>query len=301
MLRPDLLHLMRVFRAVVQHGSFTSAARSLGVQSPAVSKAIAKLETDLGMQLLIRSTRSVGVTDGGKLLYDEAIRILADLEDTYSAVKSRSPEPSGTLRLSATVAFGEVVLAPLLPKFMLRHPGVAIDLRLTNDLLNLNVDDTDLVLRSTPRLENNALFGRLVCTQSRAVLASPAYLEEYGRPSHPAELERHKGLVFKAGLTFNKWKFSIDGQHVDITVRPALISNNYAALVEAAKGGVGVARVFDYQVGGELQRGTLVRLFEEYELPHQNIYALYRQKRRQSPKVNAFITFLEESLKSDLG
>lgn len=294
--RSDLFHLLRTFRAVVENGSFSGAALSLGIQPPAVSKAIAKLEADLGVQLLVRSTRAVSLTDSGELFHREAERILSDLDDAYSSIRTYAGELVGTLRVSATVAFGQRILAPFLPQFMVRYPGIMIELRLTNDILSLHGDDVDLVLRSTPELENSSNYSRLISTQDRMIVTAPDYLRTHGPIGHPEELVGHRCLVFRASRLFDQWTLSRDGKSWTVRVKPVLISNDYHTLVDAAVQGAGIAQLFDYQAKELLERGTLVQLLDSFDLPKQNIYAIYRQKRRHATKVDAFIGFLEEAL-----
>ncbi|QKG71877.1 LysR family transcriptional regulator [Erythrobacter mangrovi] len=296
MFRSDLFHLLRTFRAVVENRSFSGAAQSLGIQPPAVSKAIAKLEADLGVQLLVRSTRAVSLTDSGELFHREVERILSDLEDARSVIQTFAGEPVGALRVSATVAFGQRILSPLLPRFMNKYPGITIDLRLTNDILSLHGDDVDLVLRSTPELEDSSNYTRLISTQDRMIVVAPDYLRKHGPIGHPEKLAGHRCLAFRANRLFDRWTFSKDGVSWTVRVKPILVSNDYQTLLDAAVQGAGIAQLFRYQAQGSVERGELVHLLDSFELPKQNIYAIYRQKRRHATKVDAFVGFLEEAL-----
>lgn len=297
MLRADLFHLMNVFRAVVRTGSFPAAATALGTKPPAVSKAIAKLETDLGVQLLLRSTRSMSLTESGEEFYHETARMLDEVEALHSAISNHANEPAGTLRVSATAAFGQSILAPVLPAFLVSHPKVLLDLRLTDSILNMHADGLDIVFRSTPELEDTTLYSRLISTQKRVIVAAPAYLERYGTPETPRALANHACLVFKAKKMFNRWRLSQQGKSWTIAVQPVVICNNYHSIVEAACGGVGIAQVFQYHVADKIKDGTLTPLLTDYTLPDQNVFAVYHQKRKQSPKLDAFVSHIEKALR----
>lgn len=289
----DMFHLMEVFSAVVQAGSFSAAAMSLGMKTSSVSKAVSKLEDSLGTTLLIRSTRTMRLSDAGTYFYDECQQLLQKLATVENTVNQRSGQLVGKLCVTASVAVGEHLLGPLLPGFMKAHPGLAVELRLSDSELDLFAEDIDIALRSTPSLKSSSLYSKLISTQRRVLVAAPAYLDTAPSLETAADLQQHKALIFKAGKLFDRWTLKKGRERHQIWVDPALTSNNYASLVAAARAGAGIANVFEYLVKDDLAKGQLCQVLTDYEQTDQNIFALYSQKRSTIPKVDAFLAYLK--------
>ncbi|MBC2777142.1 LysR family transcriptional regulator [Parasphingopyxis marina] len=291
----DFAYLMQVFCTVVREGSFTGAAQALGTKSPSVSKAVAKLEEELGVKLLLRSTRSMSLSEPGEYLYREGTRLNERLASVRSAVGSFRETPKGRLTITASVAVGQNLIGPVLPAFMEAYPDISVELRLTDALLDIRSEGIDLALRSTPILDDSALFSKRISQQRRLLVAAPSYLQRRGVPKAPTDLADHAALVFKGNKLFDWWELTRHGKAARVRVKPAFISNNYMTIVQGARDGVGIANVFAYLAGADLESGTLCPLLPDYELPVQNIFALYHQRRELSPKLDAFLDHLERA------
>ena len=292
----DSYRLMQVFLEVVRANSFAAAASRLGMKPPAVSKSISKLEREFGAQLINRSTRSMSLTDVGRKFLLECRHIVEAIDALQENVTADARAPTGTLRATATPAFGQHVLAPLLPTFFAQYPRIRMEMSLTDRLVDLHAERIDIAFRSMPSLKDSSLFRLQLSSQPRVLVASPAYVAAHGEPCSPEELNHYACLVFRASRLFNHWSFRRDGDEAEVIVDPLLVIDNYHALLQTVRGGAGIANLFCYQVADDLDRGTLVRILPQFELPQQNIFALYSQRREKSPKIDIFLRHLENEL-----
>lgn len=292
----DMFHLMQVFCEVVRQGSFSGAAAVLGIQAPAVSKAIAKLESALDVSLLARSTRSMSLTEPGTDFHKEATQLLEHMALLQDRMTVHRDRPSGTLKVTATAAVGQYLLGPLLPKFLARFPDITLDLQTTDGVVDIKAAGVDVALRSTPELSDTTLFSRLVSRQPRVVVAAPGFVQKYSLPKDAEHLARYPALVYRSERSLDRWTFAKGGSVADVSLTPRLTSNSYGTILQAVRSGQGFAIVQRYLVDEELQSGSLVELMPEHKLPEQKIFALYHQKRSLSSKLDAFLTFLEEAV-----
>jgi DNA-binding transcriptional LysR family regulator len=289
----DKLSSLRAFAKVVEHGSFSEAARSLRLSRSAVSKAVMELEQELGVQLLNRTTRSAAPTENGRAYYERAVAILAELEEADLAVSHLQAEPRGLLRINAPMSFGTLHLGPALAAFMARYPELHIQLALSDEQIDAVQEGFDITLRIA-ELASSSLIARRLIGMPRAFCASPAYLARRGTPQHPRELKDHDCLTYGFLATRNQWKIiGPDGEHW-VSVPWKLCANNAEVLKQAALNGRGIALLPTFIAGAELTSGALMPVLEAYHAPEIALYAIYPPTRHLSSKVRLFIDFLVE-------
>jgi len=295
-MRLDKADGMDVLARVVEAGSFSAAARTLGTTPSAVSKRVAQLEDRLGVRLLNRTTRRLSLTDVGRGYYQRAQRILADIEEAEQFVMQQSAVPRGTVRLTASVAFGHRQIVPLLPELLLRHPELRVELSLTDRLVDVVGEGFDVAIRFGP-LEDSTLIGRRLAADRRIVAAAPAYLARQGTPRHPRDLAQHNCLGFAARGQLNEWAFRTPEGPLTVKIAGSLSADSAEALRAAAVAGLGIVRLATFAIGRDVAKGRLQALLRDFEAGGDRaIHAVYPESRHLSPKVRALVDFLAEKL-----
>jgi DNA-binding transcriptional LysR family regulator len=293
----DILAAMRVFHAVVEAGSFAAAADKLDLSRGMATKYVAALEKQLGARLLYRTTRKLALTEAGTDYASRVAAILAQVDEAAAAVSSQSLEPAGTIRLTASVDFGQRRLGRLLAEFRRRYPRVAVDLTLANKHIDLIEEGYDLALWTTLQPGDENLVARpLGRTFQHTLLAAPSYLAEHGTPRTPADLARHNCLHYSRRLTPNVWAFGPPEDPVRVTVSGSLSANNSTVLIDAARAGLGIVLQPLVLVQDDLASGRLVELLPEWEKPNFSLNAFYPARRYLPQKVRVLIDFLAEQL-----
>jgi DNA-binding transcriptional LysR family regulator len=282
---------MLVFAEVVATGSFSQAARRLGLSKASVSREVARLERRLGAQLLRRTTRSMSLTEIGEAFYAGCQRMAEEAEQAERSVSELQAEPRGEIRLVTPVSLGQFHIAPLLPAFMQHHPKVRVRAELTDRIVDLVREKFDLAIRITGRLSDAALVQRRLCPIRFVVCAAPAYLERHGTPSDPDELFQHNCL----GMGASPWHLLLSREWAG-KLRGDLFVDNGDALRRIALLGHGIVFLPTYLVGEDLARGRLVRILADDLGLEASAFALYPQSRHASPKVRALIDFLASEL-----
>lgn len=278
---------MLVFAEVVATGSFTEAARRLGLSKASVSREIARLERRLGAQLLRRTTRSMSLTEIGERFHAGCQRVAEEVEQAERSVGELQAEPRGELRLVASVSLGQRHIAPRLPAFLARHPEVRLTMDLTDRMVDLVSEKYDLAIRITGRLADATLVQRRLCPIRFVVCAAPDYLERHGAPRESADLERHNCL----GLGASPWHLMLPREQA-ARLRADLHLDSGEAVRRVALLGHGVACLPTYLVGHDLARERLVRILPEKLLLEASAFAVYPQNRHVTPKVRALIDYL---------
>ncbi|WP_407279308.1 LysR family transcriptional regulator [Aromatoleum evansii] len=287
------------FVKVVESGSMAGAARRLDCTRAQVSKQIGELERRFGVRLFDRSTRKLFLTPSGEVFYQHALRALESVELTEVAVRNLGDVPSGLLRISASVVFGRIWVAPLLPRLTARYPELGCELILTNSLVDLAEDRIDLALRFCKTPPEDVVAKRIFTMQT-VICAAPAYLARHGMPRHPRELVDHQCFSFL--LSDNRIWHLIDraGAEVAIPVRGRVQFNEPASILDATLAGHGLAILPTYLCCNELGDGRLVRVLTDYT-PRidfgRHLYACYMPSRARLPKVKVLIDELEAMLK----
>ena len=289
----DKLNSIKAFTKVVQQGSFAAAAREMQLSRSAVSKYVIDLEQELGVQLLVRTTRSVSPTENGQAYYERCLAILADLEEADVTVTRLQAEPRGILRVNAPMSFGTLHLGPALSDFMERYAELQIQLILSDQQIDPVQEGFDVTLRIAD-LPSSSLIARKIAPAHRVVCASPSYLQRRGTPQRPSDLREHDCLTYGHLATGKQWKLTgPDGEHW-ISIPWTLCTNNAEVLCDAAVRGRGIALLPTFIAAAELRRGSLQTILEGYEAPEISIYAIYPETRHLSVKVRVFIDFLIE-------
>ena len=284
----DKLRAMEIFVRIVENGTLASAADSLGVSGPSVVRTLAALERSLGVRLLNRTTRRSSLSDAGREYYERCRRVLAEIEATDAAVRSRRTTPRGLLRLTAPVSFGQVRVAPIVTDFLARHSTVEIELLLLDRVVDLVEEGVDAAIRIA-HLPESSLVATQVGTTRRVVCASPAYLKRAGVPQTPRDLSDHSCVVFTGVASNNDWTFS--GKRSHVSVRPRLRTNQFQVAIDAIVGGMGCGQFLHYQVEALLATRKATRVLEAFEPPAVPIHVVYPHARFLSPNVRAFVDF----------
>jgi DNA-binding transcriptional LysR family regulator len=277
-----------VFIRVVEAGSFTAAARLLGMPKTTVSRRIASLEREVGVRLVQRTTRSLNMTDAGRLYYEQSSQALRTIEDANLRLAETRAEPSGTIRISAPVGFGAHYLTSAVFDFLAAFPKTQVELHLTDDKLNLVENRIDLAFR-TGILPDSTLTARKLGSTHRILCGSPDYLARHGEPQAAADLARHHCVI--AGPSTGSAHWVLDGPRGQETVSVSgrFAANEMQAVIAAAIAGYGIAQL-PYQVAEVLVRnGRLRRVLGDYTTPVGGVYAVYPTSRHVSPLVKAFI------------
>lgn len=295
--RPEDLADMAVFARVARLGSYTAAARELGLSKSAASKAITRLEARLATRLLQRTTRRVALTEAGRALEARTSKMLEEAGAGAEAVAALASRPLGTLRVNGPVAFGETFIAPALPELLARHPGLRVDLTLEDRLVDAGAGGWDVVVR-IGALADSALAVRKLAPDRRVVVASPRYLARRGTPGSPHDLRDHDCLHFTNVSRVDEWRFRAPRGGIAVPTSGSLEVNHGPSIRAAVLGGAGVAVLPEFMVASDVRAGRLVELLREHALPRRTaIHALYGRSRPTPPKVKVFLDHLAERLR----
>ncbi|MBB3955593.1 LysR family transcriptional regulator [Novosphingobium sediminicola] len=299
----DMFAAVRAFVAVVEEGGFAPAARRAGQAASSYTRHVDALEAELGVVLLNRSTRRLSLTPAGEAYYPQAVVILAGLEEAHRSIRERDGPPRGLLRVSLPTSFARMHIVPFLPRFMAEHPGVELDLLMSDEVINLVERRVDVAIR-LGALDSSSLIARRLAPHRRIVCASPAYLAQRGTPATPADLADHACLTFAFTDGERRWRLTKGERVEQIRVKGPLRANQAEALKEAALAGFGVVMLPTWLAGEEIAQGSLRPLLNGWQADigragaapsgESGIHALYLPDRRGSPKVRAFVDFLAE-------
>lgn len=293
----DTLTSMRVFQAVVESGSFAAAADHLNLSRGMVTKHVAALEQELGVRLLYRTTRRLTLTEIGSDYLARVSVILDQVDEASTAAGCKGGAPTGTLRLTAGVDFGQRRLGCVIAAFRKRYPKISVDLTLSNRHTDLVEEGFDLALRTDLQATDEKLAGRkLFGPLNNMLLSSPDYLAEHGTPSEPMDLTGHNCLLNKRRFEANHWVFGVGENSVSVPVRGSLSANNNIVLIDAARMGLGIILQPQVLVADDLESGRLVEVLPDWEKTSTTLYALYPERRFLPLKVRVFIDFLIEWL-----
>lgn len=284
------------FVRVVETGSMAAAARRLDCTRAQISKQIAELERNFGVRLFERSTRKLSLTPSGEVFHQHALRALDAIASTEIAVRNLGDTPCGLLRVSASLAFGRMYIAPLLPRITAQYPELECELILTDQLVDLFDDNIDLALRHTKAPPDDAVARRLV-TLDRVICATPEYLEAHGTPEHPSELAWHTCFGFLQPQSSNTLDLlGRNGDQTSVLLSSRFRFNNLDCIFEAVLAGHGLAILPTYMAGPAIRSGRLKAVLENYEPLTgfgRHLYACYTPSRVRLPKVRVFLEELE--------
>jgi DNA-binding transcriptional LysR family regulator len=285
---------MEVFVRVVELGGFSAAARAFRMTPSAVSKLVARLEKRLGARLVNRSTRQLKLTAEGCNFYERAVRILAELDDAERGA-ARNAEPRGRIRVNANVPFGTHFLLPLAPEFLSRYPGVTLDIALTDEVIDLLEERTDVAIRAGP-MKSSQLVARKLGETRMVIVAAPSYLAQHGTPKTPADLERHNRLAPGYARAIEGWPLLERGAVKSIAVSGNAQASDGEALRQLALAGLGLARLAAFQVQTDIAAGRLVPVLEPFNPgDKEEVHAVFAGQGGHVPaRVRALLDFLAE-------
>lgn len=289
----DLLTRIQVFSSVVNKGSFVAAAESLGMSRPMASKHLARLEEDLGVRLLNRTTRRLNLTEEGQAFYSRCQGILEQIDEAVREAGEKQAAPRGRLKVNAPLSFGHLHLARAVAEYQMKYPDVSVDLHLNDRRIELMEDGYDLAVR-VGRLSDSSLIARKLSESHMLLCAAPSYIEKHGAPTSPRDLMDHACLRYTYFDDGDNWNFTKNGESISVQVKGKLDCNNGDALVEAAIAGGGVVLQPCFLIGEYLNEGRLVHLLPDYETTDIPIHAVYPQNRLVPQKLRTFVDFLVE-------
>ena len=290
---PDL-EAWAIFASVVEHRSFSAAAEAIGLSKATVSKAIARLEGQLGQSLFNRTSRRLALTEAGKPLADHARRILGEALAAEEAAHHAASSPVGRIRLAAPMSFGVANVAPIIADFLAANPAIEIELALSDARVDIVAEGFDVALRIAD-LPDSSLRARRLCSVASHIVAAPAYLARHGEPTHPAQLGEHRLLGY-TNLP-GPWRFRGPGS-ADVSVRASgpLSANSGDALVPALIAGLGIARLPAFILGDALHSGALVEILRDWAPAPIGLHLLTPPSPLRPARVEALIAFLAERL-----
>jgi DNA-binding transcriptional LysR family regulator len=292
----DQLLALRTFVRIAEAGSFGKAADHLNIPRSTASKLIQDLEQMLGTKLIQRTTRSAMVTPEGAAYYERALRLLGDLEDMDAEARRTRAQPRGRLRVDIGSSLANMALIPALPAFRERYPDIALRLGVSDRPADIVSEGIDCVIRGGD-LTESSLVARKLCELDVLVCAHRSYLERYGMPVHPHDLEdKHRVVSYFSSLTGRPFKlrFERDGEVIDIQPDDNVSVNESTAHLTALVSGLGIGQNFRFLAQPYLERGELVQVLPDWRLPRHPLYAMYPQNRHLNAKVRVFIDWAVE-------
>lgn len=292
------INQMLVFAHVVETGSFSEAARRLGLSRSAISKSIAGLERSLGARLLNRSTRHLSTTEVGAAFFDHCKRISDEVELAKQVVDSLHSRPRGVLRVAASVAFGTLHIAPALSDFMTLYPEIDIDMTIIDRPVDLAEEGFDVVIRVYETPPDN-IVARKIAPAGHRLCATPEYFARHGIPAKPEDLTRHNCLDYIHSGDKGIWRFKGPDGEIAVPVSGRLRINDDDALSHAVLGGLGVALLPTFLVNEELRSGKLIAALSEYLPVQRYVYAMYLPTKHLPMKIRAFVDFLYQRFEAD--
>lgn len=289
----DTLNGMGLFVSAVESKSFSQAARNFGITPSAVSKQISKLENQLGVELLKRSTRSLALTDIGALYFERAKRIMEEVEETQALVTGSNAEPQGLLRVNVPTSIGQVEIAPSLPEFLRMYPKVQIALKTSDKVTELHQDGPDIAIW-IGEFNDTRFVSRKLLSNSRLVCGTPGYFKQHGEPRALRDLARHNCLTNPTYHPNQIWPFTKNGRQYPARVSGNLVTDNYLVLLTGVTSGLGISLLPEYLVASRLRDGTLKAVLTQYKTLENSVFVLYPRARYPSPKVQAFLKFIQD-------
>lgn len=284
---------------IAEQGSITNAAKALGQSVSAISRNLAALEERLGVRLVQRTTRSLSMTEEGEAFYQQAKILLAEMLDIEAKASRGASDPSGTLRVTASTSFSLLHLMPLLPEFTKLYPRVSVEVLAHNRYQDIIENGMDLAIRTRRVESDSSITIRRLAETRRRLVAAPAYLEQRGHPRHPDDLKDHDLLIYLLADDPLELKFSQKDLRVSVQVQPKVSSNEGQLLLNAALNGMGIIAQPSYIVQDALDRGTLVRVLDNWDLPRLTINLAFPTRRHMPAKTRLFIDFLAERFRSN--
>ena len=291
----DKLRAMKSFTRIVEKGSLTAAAADLGVSPPSMVRTLAALERELGVSLLNRTTRRISLTDDGRRYLEYCRLILGHVQEAEASLKARRTVPHGTMAVTASVAFGQSHVAPIVNDFLRLHSEVTVNLMLINRVVNLVEEGFDAAIR-IGHLTDSSLVGIPLTKVRRVVCASPAYLRRHGVPRHPEDLRTHRCVRFTGLAPHAEWTFRLKSRRFASETADVLVCNEASVAIEACTNGLGLGSFLSYMVAPLRRSGALQYVLEDFEIEPLPVQFVHPHSRILSATVSAFAELCAEKL-----
>jgi DNA-binding transcriptional LysR family regulator len=295
----DRVELLRVFARVVECQSFTKAAGSLRVPRSTASTAVKELEDRVGTRLLRRTTRSVALTNDGTAFYERCLRLIADYDEVEGLFRASTARLRGHLRVNVPGRIGRLIMAPALPDFFAKHPDITLELGVTDRTVDLQMEGIDCVIR-VGELGDSNLIAKRVREITVVNCANKAYIDKYGMPRSPHDLKRHRTVAYvppRSGKP-EPWEYMHAGDVRSVSVPTAIVVDNAEMLIACCLAGLGLIQVPAYDVRGHIERGELVEVLPRHRPAPMPVHIVYSHRRHLSGRLQAFIEWASEVLRS---
>ena len=290
----DTLDGMKTVVAVVETHSFTAASERLGMSKALVSKYVGEVESSLGIRLFNRTTRQLALTDAGRSYYEHSLNLLEQFSAMVDNVTGEQTSPRGLLRISAPVTFGEMKLSPIMPKFLQMYPELNVEVKVTNNAIDMGEEGVDVRLRIGGVADSN-MIARHIRTFPLILCASPAYIEKHGMPETPEDISKHACIIDSNFRVGKQWPvISKNGDATTINVNSNIAVNSPKAVQEIAMAGGGIAMIPEFIVEGAIKAGSLISILPDYTTLEFGLFAIYPHRKYVSRKVRCFIDFVLE-------
>lgn len=298
----DLFRSIRVFVAVVQSGNLSAAGRQLGMSPASVSRCVSALEDNLGVHLINRTSRTMALTEPGRIYFEQTEQILRQLSDANESVNQFDALPRGTLTVHSRTSIGAQFLVPIMPQFMRMYPDIKIMMYFSNEEVDLVEHNIDIDLR-LGRSRDSAMLQRKLAESERMLCASPSYVECSSPLTDPGDLANHNCIIYRVRPGPVRWIFEdASGERQDIQVNGSYATNFGPSLFSITAAGMGIALLPEWSIREALRDGRLVRLLENYKITHANsdngVYAVYQPGRQKSAKVRVFLDFVSGAFRA---
>lgn len=288
---------MHAFRRIVERGSFARAAEDLGVSPALLSREVKLLEESLGTTLITRTTRSMSLTDAGRLYYDEAAEILDAVTKAEARIRDGARAVQGHLKVNASSSFGQTVIAPMLPEFLQAYPDLQLTLSMDDRVLDMVEGGFDVSIRIRAAMPDSALVARKIGTMRQRIFAAPAYLERAGTPKDPQDIARHRVVGFMLADHLTSWALRGPSGATTIALDPPVRVGNSLVLRDLLIAGQGIGTLPDFVSNEPETRGEIVRVLPDWELPAPEIFAVTPSRLGMDAKVTAFLDHLRAALR----
>nr|WP_275974028.1 LysR family transcriptional regulator [Shewanella pneumatophori] len=286
-----------IFAQVVKSGGFSAAAEALGHSTSYVSKEVNKLEARLGVRLLNRTTRSIGLTPEGEAYYQQCQQLISDAELAIGLITQHDVSPRGVLKLSCPVGFAQSHLQEIISEYIKRYPNVSLELDLSDQRTDVIADGYDLAIRASAQLEESSLICRKIYSSKAYTVASKEYISRHGKPHHPRELATHNGICYSNLKQPSRWDYiDATGKAFHVDIRQKVLCNNGDMQLAMVLAGHGIARLPSFYMEAALNDNRLEILFENCPNTEIDVYVVYPSRKHLSPKVRAFIDLAAERL-----
>ncbi len=292
----EQLKSMVVFAQVIEQGNLSAAAKHVGLSRAVVSYHIKKLETQLGIKLLNRSTRSIALTEAGSQYYERCRVIVEQALAANQQIENLKNNPTGLIKIACPVSVGLHTIVPALNSFRQLYPNIQLEINLSDEVVNIIKDGFDIAIRGAA-LADSSLQATKLSTLSTCLCASPEYLLKYGRPNTPAQLASHDWVVYKLAASVLELKKG--NRSYSVKLKGNISTNNAAARTAFVEGGHGLGRIPTYDAAPKIKTGSLVQLLDDYQLNDIDVYAVFPPGAAESKKLRLLIDYLKDYFKKN--